>query len=154
MAGELLPNNTTATYAGIPFLIPRTDTTHHDLVSCEGQSILIPEGRYTKVALLGLSTWGDFFDYIQVFYRNGTISELPFGFNDWQCSLVSHESYESNSNLFMEYIRYQDEIINFRTKLEIQTIQLDPNLEVEELKLLDNTYSYILAISLQRSDES
>jgi len=144
LAGELLPNGDVAIRGGIPFRFPATDGPELDMISLEGQRLELPEGRYERIAFVGFSTWGDFHDSLSVVYGDGTSEERPFGFNDWQEFLNSRDV----PKVGMDYYRYLEERIERPTKLEILTVELDPERLARALLFPDNTYTYVLSISL------
>ncbi|MFB9329944.1 amino acid adenylation domain-containing protein [Paenibacillus aurantiacus] len=55
----------------------------NDNISCHGQIIRLPQGRYDEIALLGCSEWGNYIEPCTAVYQDGTKEVFRLRFTDW-----------------------------------------------------------------------
>jgi len=153
LPGPLLPNGETIECAGIPFHFPATDTPADDHISCEGQTLDVRCDRpYRQLALIGVTTWGDYEDNVFFTYDNGgqTVrAKTRLGLSDL-CKLWDYKqlSFGERIALRLPYYWRGDKPLEFPVGLWLQTLDLDPGALLQTIELPDNPYMYIFAITL------
>ncbi|MFB9328172.1 hypothetical protein ACFFSY_19765 [Paenibacillus aurantiacus] len=153
LPGLHLPNNETIQCQGIPFSFPRTDTTEDDHISCEGQTLHVGVERpYRQLALLGVSTWGDYEDGITFAYAAGerTFRQTrKLGLSDL-CRLWDYQqlSYGERVGLRFPFYWQGTRAIQFPVGIWLQTLELDAQAALQTIELPDNPYMYIFAMTL------
>lgn len=68
---------------GMKFSLPVLNCSDNDNISCAAQSIRIPAGHYSALALVGCSECGSYSDQIELVYEDRSASFLPIAFTDW-----------------------------------------------------------------------
>lgn len=66
---------------GIPFLIGPGSP--NDNISCKGQTISLPSGRFTKIHVLAAAVNGSFIDYATVVRTGGSSYKVDLAVSDW-----------------------------------------------------------------------
>lgn len=151
LPGELLPNNGLYVIRDIPFRIPRTDTEADDVISCEGQTIVLHNRcKAQSVLILGCSVFGDYMETLGLRYTEGGAFESSvFGLTDWfQYSPGKPPLFGEEEGIVMPYFLDDEGIAERPVALWIQRIPADPARSLYELQLPENPFMYIMAITL------
>ncbi|WP_019912673.1 hypothetical protein [Paenibacillus sp. HW567] len=64
------------------FSLPALNGSDYDNISCAAQSIKLPAGHYSALALVGCSECGSYGDQIELVYEDRSVSFLPIAFTD------------------------------------------------------------------------
>ncbi len=120
----------------------------YDNISCTGQTIKIPSGKYKSIMLVGCSFWGSFSEKMSVTYSDGEKKEFYIGFT----------CFDSGVPLFGESVFYSGNLIEVRKDivrrgenkghLFLREHALDANKEVTEIQLPNYPNILIYGISM------
>ncbi|MFC4101449.1 hypothetical protein [Paenibacillus xanthanilyticus] len=153
LPGIHLPNEETIECERIPFFFPRTDTAGDDHISCEGQTVRVNGSMpYRRLALLGVSTWGDYEDEVTLAYDAGgrlVCKKAKLGLSDL-CRLWDHRqlSYGERIGLRFPFYWQGTRAVHFPVGIWLQTLELDASATLRTMQLPDNPYMYIFAMTL------
>lgn len=64
------------------FRLPIIADGREDNISCMGQIIDIPRGKYSGIQLLGCADWGEHVENLIIYYEDGQTDSITFGFAD------------------------------------------------------------------------
>lgn len=76
-----LPENNMLNGAGMKFLINHNNL--YDNISCSGQNIVLPRGKYKRLMFLGCCEWGERYGDLNIIYSTGKIDKTLFYLPDW-----------------------------------------------------------------------
>lgn len=139
-AGDALPENQRLTVEEMSFLFPASSSGGFDNISCQMQTIQLPEEIYTGIMLLGSSEMGSYNGIIIVEYEDGTHEKVKFGFSNWWSyypmdqeiiawkSRVSHR--ELGNTPSEVYIYAKNSLLNFRKKARCLILPEAPNIHI------------------------
>lgn len=147
--GELLPSGSAQTYRGIRFQLPLHTTNRNDMISCEGQTIPI-NARCDKIAFLGMSTHGDYTDFVTISFLDGETEERLFHISDWGRLFFNTELHPSEEiGITFPYRRdKQGNKVSYLAGLSIQKIDVAEHKEVSSITLPLNPYIFIVSMTL------
>jgi hypothetical protein len=147
--GEMIPSGVVQTYRGIRFQLPLHTANRNDMVSCEGQTISI-NAHCDTIALLGMSTHGDYTDFVTISYPDGETEERLFRISDWGRLYFAKDLYPSEEiGVVFPYRRdKQGNKIPYSAGLSIQKIDIAEHKEVSTITLPLNPYIFIVSITL------
>jgi hypothetical protein len=118
-----------------------------DAVSCSGQSVALPAGKFSALALLATGIEGNQASQtLTVTYTDGTTTKFTQSFSDWYTpQKYPHES----EGVAMAYRNYDNGTKDQRTfNLYEYKFVLNPNKTVETITLPDNADVRVLAATL------
>jgi hypothetical protein len=150
LPGEAMPNDEEIICQGIPFQFPKTDSAANDSISCEGQTIE-PNGSdvYSCLAVLGLSVFGDYTEYVQVHYQDGRREELRLSLSDWYQYDKGRECiYGEEPGLVMPYHRQHTAVIERKPAIWLQKVPITEKAPIKRIILPENPYMYLFALTL------
>jgi len=147
--GELLPSGVIQSYRGIRFQLPCHTSDRFDLLSCDGQTIPI-NAACSRIACLGMSTMGDYTEFVTISYRDGETEEQLFQISDWGRLFFTNDLYPSEEiGVAFPYRRdSQGNKVPFLAGLSIQFINIARHQEVVSITLPLNPYIFIASITL------
>jgi hypothetical protein len=83
-AGEALPeSNSMVTCSGIPFRFPDKSDGEKNNILLAGQTIAVPQGKYTVIYTLGASVNGNFEEPVIFRFSDGSEEKILLGLSDW-----------------------------------------------------------------------
>jgi hypothetical protein len=139
-SGENLPENQTLAVEEMSFLFPASLSGGFDNISCQVQSVDIPDEVYTGIMLLGSSEMGSFNGIIIVEYEDGSNERVNFGFSNWWTFFaMNHEIIAWKSRVIhrqMEntpsevYIYAKNTVLNTRKKARRLILPEAPNIHI------------------------
>ena len=128
------------------FYMPLFDESLNDNVSCEGQRIDIPLGKYGAIAILGCSEWGNFTGKLTLNYDDNQTETIMLKFSDW---------YGSNGEPYYgEDIAWTGESIDCKGEINRNRIYasnyriMNNNSQIKSILLPQCPNMHIFAISL------
>lgn len=151
LPGEALPSDAVITIQDVPYLIPKTDSSADDLISCEGQRIALPSPcSVQEIRVLGFSVFGDYTDQIGLLYAEDEVAETrAFGLTDWfQYLPGSAAHFGEDEGIVLPYFLDDEGVARRPVALWIQRIPADPAMTLRELRLPENPFMYMMAITL------
>ena len=77
IGGRLITSNQ------MSFRLPIIADDKNDNISCLGQIIDIPRGKYIGIQLLGCADWGEHVENLILYYEDGKMDSITFGFADY-----------------------------------------------------------------------
>jgi predicted alpha-1,2-mannosidase len=144
-AANLMPAAGPFTAAGVPYQAPSTAGDDPNFVEASGQALVLPEGRYSTLHVLGATHHGDVDTTATVSYADGTTAAVPLRLTDW----AGGGSFGNEKAIPMEYRlkagqgRDGPPVAIFGT-----TLALDGNRSVRSLTLPDDGRVEIYALTL------
>lgn len=85
-AADLLPTPGPATFGGVTYQAPPTTGTDMNFVKANGQAVVLPTGRYSRLDIVGASSngsTGSNGSTAIVTYKNGSTALVPLEFTNW-----------------------------------------------------------------------
>jgi len=149
LASELLPDTfSTFTAQGVPFLFTDKSDGKLNNIQCHGQSLLIPDGIYEGLYLLGASTYGISKEPLILVYKDMSEVTTQIKFSDGISSPAMGES----AGIEMPYrILKTGNIDSTPVRLWIQSFSVDTGKELLELRLPDNNNLHLFCVSFSRN---
>lgn len=132
------------------FQFPNPAEGVQDNISCGGQTIPAPPGRYSRIMTLGCAEWSNFSDKILIQYADGRSEEAPLEFTDCCYPPVFGESTawtgrgtRRNQGVFEPILQ--------EMRLYAKSCPLNTGGEVISIRLPDCPNLHVFAISLEVS---
>lgn len=151
--GEVFPNDTWIHIRGVPFRIPKTDSERDDMISCEGQQIdFAGTTSVRSILLLGFSVFGDYSDAATLVYEDGTTAQQSLALTDWfQYTSDKTGLFGESAAIEIPYFLDGEEKAERPTAVWLQHIPANPASGLKRLRLPDNPFMFILALTLIES---
>jgi predicted alpha-1,2-mannosidase len=134
-AADLLPPPGPATFGGVTYQAPATTGTDLNFVKANGQSLVLPTGRYSKLDIVGAasngSTGSDGLTAV-VTYQNGSTASVPLKFTGWTSS---HPDLDNGVALRMPYRLGAEGESSAPVALYQTTLRLDPHQQLRAISL-------------------
>ncbi len=81
---EMLPNDLEEIIIdNIPYTFPDKSPEKYDNITCEEQTIITPEEKFSAINILGLCEWGDFTEKLKLKFKSNYCEEAEVFFYDW-----------------------------------------------------------------------
>lgn len=147
--GELLPSGVVQTYRGIRFQLPCHTANRFDMVSCEGQTIPI-NALCDEIAFLGMSTFGDYTDFITIHYNDGETDEQLFRISDWGRLFFTNDLFPCEEiGIILPYRRdKQGNKVPYLAGLSILKLVIGKQKKISSITLPHNPYIFLASITL------
>jgi hypothetical protein len=141
--GNRLPENNLLNVAGMEFLINPDNL--YDNISCSGQNIVLPPGKYKRLMFLGCCEWGERYGDLNIIYSNGKINKTLFYLPDW---------FNRSTDVMKAW---KGQVIGFdhckeERYLFVESYLLSSHEEIAQIKLPEIANMHIFAISLEKWD--
>ncbi|WP_187434276.1 non-ribosomal peptide synthetase [Paenibacillus methanolicus] len=133
-----------------PFGIADLIDGQNDNISCHGQIIRLPQGRYDEIALLGCSEWGNYIEPCTAVYKDGTKEVFRLRFTDWTGTPRFGEQIAWEGRI-AERNEIRTFVIDQPGRIFMQTYALDGRKEAATLQLPYSPGMHIFAITLRQS---
>lgn len=133
-------------FEGMKFSFPQVADDLKDNISCAGQNIPIPPGRYCKIMAMGCAEWENYSDRIVIAYENGETEEVPLEFTDWSFQPVFGETTAWSGH----GARRKDgkvKLLTHSVQLYAKSYNLKCNGSVTSIRLPDCPNLHVFAIS-------
>lgn len=152
LPGPILPNGAPVELNRVSFRFPVTDAGREDVVCCEEQTILFdPADGYGRLSVLGLAVNGSFSEEMTVAYKDGSTEQKRLYLLDW----YDHDKFPNNEYPFgeqlailMPYHHRQDILMEQSTAIWQYAVSLRRDQPVQSIRLPDNPFMYIFAVTL------
>ena len=132
-AADLLPPPGAATFAGVTYQAP--PTTGPNFVKADGQAVVLPTGRYSRLDIVGAasngSTGSDGLTAI-VTYQDGSTASVQLNFTSWDSR---HPDFGNGVALRMPYRLGNGGKSPAAVSLYQTTLQLDPHKQIRAISL-------------------
>jgi hypothetical protein len=89
---DSLPLEEIWTVGEMKFRFPRIADGVNDNISCSGQTICLPGGRYRKIIVLGCAECSNYSGRMPILYQDGVTEEIPLALTDWSFQPVFGET--------------------------------------------------------------
>lgn len=132
---------------GMEFSLPVLNCSDYDNISCAAQSIRIPLGCYSALALVGCSECGSYSDQIELVYEDQSASFLSIAFTDWYMDPLYGEKIVWSGRAASRK-NGQVKLDESRVRVFTQNYALDPARKIASLRLPDCPNLHIFAMAL------
>lgn len=144
---DKLPEERIWNTGGVTFLFPELADTLNDNISCQEQSIYVPEGQYSAIFLLGTSEWGSYSENMTVHYKDGETEKVILEFSDnykdpiygekvaWIGTGVAKRNNNSQPLTYPVRLYIQSCTLKYRGAVESITLPYCPNIHIFALSL-------------------
>jgi hypothetical protein len=145
MAGEFLPPGGKLSFVGTDFIFPDTSDGKMNMVEMRGQTLELPKGNFSSMAILCTSTNSNKKEQLLVEYTDGTSQAIEFAVTDWCVTPKNGEIVVSKAPY-----RHIPEgvLIDAKPQVFYLNYALDAAKSVASLVLPDKPTLYILSLSL------
>ncbi|WP_239616501.1 hypothetical protein [Cohnella mopanensis] len=149
--GEILPDGITVTWCDIPFQFPKTSSIENDHICCEEQTIEVDPNSYRQIYVAGFSLYGDYSDRVWIHYEDGSSEDKEFGLSDWYSRTEAGNGLKHSEQVAMMIPYYYENGIKIQAMrgIWIQRLLIDPNKKLHSIRLPDNPYMFIFAITAE-----
>jgi predicted alpha-1,2-mannosidase len=134
-AADLLPPPGPTTFSGVTYQAPPTTGTDLNFVKANGQAVVLPTGRYSRLDIVGAASSGSTGSNGStaiVTYKDGSTASVPLEFTDW----VSRGSdFGSDIALRTPYLLGTAGKSLLAVSLYQTTLRLDPHKEIRAISL-------------------
>ncbi|MEC0168785.1 BtrH N-terminal domain-containing protein [Paenibacillus graminis] len=132
---------------GMKFSLPVLNCNNYDNISCAAQSIRIPAGHYSAIALVGCSECGSYSDQIELVYEDRSASVLPIAFTDcymeplygesivWSGRAASRKNGQNQLNESQAHVFTQNYALDTTRKMVGMRLPDCPNLHIFAMAL-------------------
>jgi hypothetical protein len=146
---EGLPETHEWQIGGMKFRFPRVADKANDNISCTGQNIRVPIGRYYYIMLMGCAECGNFSKNMTVEYSDGTSDSILIEFSDWHSLPYFGESIAWSGKSVL-HLKDNIMLMPYQAHLFVQTYSLNHDKILESIHLPDFPNIHVFAISLVR----
>ncbi len=147
---EGIPAESVVTIGGVPFQWPEMREGTADNISCKGQVIRFPEGRYSEISLLGCGEWGNYVETGFIDYADGTSDEIRIRFTDWTNPPLFGEIQAWKGSI-VERNEIRSYVLEQPGTIFLQRYALRADLKAMALRLPYNPGMHLFAITLGRT---
>ena len=134
-AADLLPPPGPVTFGGVTYQAPPTTGTDPNFVKANGQAVVLPTGRYSRLDIVGAasngSTGSDGLTAI-VTYRNGSTASVPLMFTSWASR---RPDFGNGVALRMPYLLGAEGKSSEAVSLYQTSLRLDPHKQIRAISL-------------------
>jgi hypothetical protein len=146
-AACLPPSGSLAVVHGVPFRIPPMDGLNN--IECMGQTVAVPQGRYTRIHLLGASETGSFAEEFQLLHAEGAAS-LPAGLSDW---LSAMSAFQERAAFTSDLTYMAGELRPLRCSIWLQSLPSPTGALLHAIRLPDLPAMRLFAVTLEEEGE-
>ncbi|MFP4055824.1 MAG: NPCBM/NEW2 domain-containing protein [Candidatus Brocadiia bacterium] len=148
-AEHLPATGTRFSFAGVHFLFPSKERGEVNNLSCSGQRIQVPPGRYKSLHLVGASENGSFREPLGLAYKEGP-AEAELALTDWcqAAKFGERAAFHAQCRYTWDSDRARMVREEVQPRLWLQAIPLDPSKTLEALSLPYNRRMHLFAATL------
>jgi hypothetical protein len=140
--------NSIVEVSGALFRFPPTSADANN-IALKGQTLLVPEGRYSELLLLGASEQGSYQATVRFVYQDETSNELTLGLSDW-CQLPRYG--EVIAYEFLQRRGASGAIERITCRIYFQTLKLRPDAVLTRIILPDRDTMHLFALTLRQAE--
>ncbi len=129
----------------VPFLFPDHDAAANN-ISCRGQMVIVPRGRYRRVHLLGSADNGDYEREVQLVYLDGPAETTLLGLTDWCADAQYGEAPVVRSQTRHGLSGQVEDMPCF---IRRQSLAVDPARVLRAIRLPDEEHMHVFALTLE-----
>lgn len=147
---EDLPINKVFKFKGVPFILKTTNK--GDNIEFVGQNIVLDSiYKGTHIKILGLSVYGNFYDYITLYNKGELKKKVKVCLSDCVAEEPSFGNIEvfKSSYMFVKNKKPPKNMLSF-AKIWMDTIPFDSEISFDEIQFEDNPSMHIFSLTLQR----
>lgn len=130
---------------GVPFHFPPTGEDANN-VALKAQRLMIPEGHYGMLWLLGSSEQGNYSSTLALEYTDGSRVEAQLGLSDW-CQLPRYG--EQVAIEFSQRRGAGGAVERINCRIFLQSVEIDPERELAAILLPDRETMHVFAMTLE-----
>lgn len=144
-----LPKDEIWTIDDFKFYIPHFNDKVYDNISCNGQTIKVPAGKYSQIHILGCAEFGNFSELMGIRYQGEEINQIPLRFSDfWKPNPCFGETIVWVGNSCRKS-KNGTELLTHQVRLFAQCYFLISDKELSEIHLPDCPNIHIFGITLR-----
>jgi len=131
---------------GMTFSLPELSESMRDNLSCAAQSLVIPEGYYSSLLIMGCSECGNYSDRIEVLYADQSTASIAIAFTDWQMEPIFGEKIVwTGKGVGRKH--GQAKLMDSPVRLFAQSYPLDKSRKIKSMQLPDCPNLHIFAMT-------
>lgn len=140
-------------FDGISFLFPSKERGDYNNVSCNGQRLEVPPGRYRALHVVGASENGSFRDVLSLAYKEGP-AEAELALRDWCQKPAAGDRVAFEAPCRYTWSSEKRAMVREETapRLWLVRVTLDPNKTLEAIALPYNRRMHVFAATLEAAD--